>query len=305
MLRMAQMISPEDNAKVLSAALQAFEHGGDHLLVGQSLSGVKNRRETGFEINHAVPAQVFGLFVGDALQRFFGLHHGDGVSEAFQIFGQAALVRALMEPLAPALPDLWWEARGTSRCLPDQSRFAAAARHPDARAIELSANFRSNPYRALYNGLHGSACQAYSSPISSFHTSGFARMYSAEQRSALFGIEVDHLHAERAQPLHSALKVAALADHHRSEAKLPYQPAAIPARRECSDHDEIAIAALASGVAEGIGFAVHGGIAILHAPVMTSADEMAVASKIAAPIGIPPSASPLRASAKATASMAG
>src|SRR4029434_2330495 len=43
-----------------------------------------------------------------------------------------------------------------------------------------------------------------------------------------------------------------------------------------SDHDEIAIAALTPGVAEGVGFAVHGRVAMLHAPVVAGSKQAAV-----------------------------
>src|SRR5260370_28859748 len=52
---------PQRNSKVLSAPLQACEHGGDNLLVGQSLASVKNLGEASLKINHAVPSEVFGL----------------------------------------------------------------------------------------------------------------------------------------------------------------------------------------------------------------------------------------------------
>ena len=67
--------------------------------MGQSFLGVKNGRKASLEINDSVPTQIFGLFVGDALQRLLGLHHGDGVSEALQIFREAPLIRAAKEPL--------------------------------------------------------------------------------------------------------------------------------------------------------------------------------------------------------------
>src|ERR1700685_3997409 len=71
----------------------------------------------------------------------------------------------------------------------------------------------------------------------------------SEQRGALFGIKINYLHAERTKPVNAALKCPAIADHKRAKAKLADQPAAIPARRERGDHDEIAIAALASRAA--------------------------------------------------------
>ncbi len=77
--------------------------------MGQSLASVKDRREAGFKIDHAILTQIFGLLVCDPLQRLFRLHDGDGVGKAFQIFGEAALVRALMKPLRPARRDRWLE----------------------------------------------------------------------------------------------------------------------------------------------------------------------------------------------------
>ena len=67
--------------------------------MGQSLAGVKDRRKARFKIDHAILAQIFGLFVRHPLQRLFRLHHRDGVGKALQIFGQTPLVRALMKPL--------------------------------------------------------------------------------------------------------------------------------------------------------------------------------------------------------------
>jgi len=60
---------------------------------------MKDGRETSFKVNHTVFAQILGLLVSDALESFFRLHHRDGVGEAFEIFSQAALVGALMEPV--------------------------------------------------------------------------------------------------------------------------------------------------------------------------------------------------------------
>src|SRR5271156_4513584 len=98
----------------------------------------------------------------------------------------------------------------------------------------------------------------------------------AQQGRAFLGIEVDDLNRERTQPLNPALKVPALADDQRTKAELPHQPAAIPARSESRNHDEIAIAALASRFAEGVGFAVQRRIAALHAAVVASANDFAV-----------------------------
>ena len=84
MLRIAQMIKPEEISEIFSALLQSLQNRRDNLLVGQSLLGVKNRRKSSLKINNPVPAQIFSLFVSHALQRFLGLHDGDGVLEPFQ-----------------------------------------------------------------------------------------------------------------------------------------------------------------------------------------------------------------------------
>src|SRR5437868_1973233 len=96
----------------------------------------------------------------------------------------------------------------------------------------------------------------------------------AQQGNTLLRIEVDHFHTQRAQPIDSTLKVAALADYNRAKTKLPNQTAAIPAGREGSDHDEVTIAALTAGIAKGVRLTVHGGITLLHAPVVACSDNL-------------------------------
>jgi len=71
--------------------------------MGQSLLRVKNRSKTCFKINNAVSTQVFRLFVGDALKRFFRLHYRNCVSKALQIFRQASLIRSAKEPLGKSI----------------------------------------------------------------------------------------------------------------------------------------------------------------------------------------------------------
>ena len=101
-------------------------------------------------------------------------------------------------------------------------------------------------------------------------------------------------------------KRAAFAGHQGSETKLADQAAAVPARRERGDHDELAIAALAAGVAEGVGFCVGGGVVVLDAAIMAGADEIAGGSqRLLRRSGCRLPTRPLRASAIATASMAG
>src|SRR6266853_1505041 len=83
-----------------------------------------------------------------------------------------------------------------------------------------------------------------------------------QQRGALRRIEIKDSYAKRAQPLHAALKSAALSNHNRTESKLPDQSTAIPARRQRRNHGQASIAALASRVAEGIGLSVHGRVVV-------------------------------------------
>ena len=96
-----------------------------------------------------------------------------------------------------------------------------------------------------------------------------------EQFAAFAIVEVDDFDAVFAQPIQTAGKGAALADDQCSDAELPHQPAAIPARSERGDHDQVAIAALAAGAAKGVGLPVHAGVALLHAPVMAAAQQLA------------------------------
>ncbi len=98
----------------------------------------------------------------------------------------------------------------------------------------------------------------------------------AQQRDALFGVEIDNLYSERAEPVDPTLEVPALADDHRAKAKLPDKPAAIPAGREGSDHDQVAVAASPSRTAEGVGFAMQRRIAVLYSAVASGTDNSAV-----------------------------
>jgi len=77
--------------------------------VAQSFPSVKNRSETRFKIDDTVGGEIFGLFVGDAFEGVFGLHHGDGVDKAFEIFGEAALIGSLVEPGREVGRVLGWE----------------------------------------------------------------------------------------------------------------------------------------------------------------------------------------------------
>src|SRR5688572_5783363 len=94
---------------------------------------------------------------------------------------------------------------------------------------------------------------------------------AAEQIPALTGVEIDDFHSAFPQPVDATLKRARLAHDHRADLELHDEPAAVPARRKRGDHDGVAVAALPSGLAEGVGLAVHGRVALLHAAIVAAA----------------------------------
>ena len=106
---------------------------------------------------------------------------------------------------------------------------------------------------------------------------GWIPMYSEEvdTRSA----QIDDLDSQGAEPVDSALKRVRLSPDHASKAELSNQTAAIPARRQCGDHGQFAIAALAAGVAKSIGFAVQRRIAVLYAPIVAGPHETSLLVK--------------------------
>ncbi len=67
-------------------------------MVTQSLPSMENRSKAGLKIDHAIPAEVFHLFISHSLERLFGLHNSDCVCKAFQVLWQASLVGPLVEP---------------------------------------------------------------------------------------------------------------------------------------------------------------------------------------------------------------
>ena len=94
-----------------------------------------------------------------------------------------------------------------------------------------------------------------------------------EEVETFGGVEVDDFDAERAQPIDAALKIAAFAYDNFWKTKLADKAAAIPARSERGDHDEVAIAALAARIAKSVGFAVEGRVAELHAAIVARTEE--------------------------------
>jgi hypothetical protein len=97
-----------------------------------------------------------------------------------------------------------------------------------------------------------------------------------EEGDALLGVEVDDFDVEGSEPVDAALEGAGFADDDASESELANEAAAVPAGRECGDYGQFAVPALASGVAEGVGFSVERGIVILYAAIVTSAEERSV-----------------------------
>ena len=91
--------------------------------------------------------------------------------------------------------------------------------------------------------------------------------------------EVDDVDAEFAEPKLAAGEVDALAEDDGAEAELADEAAAIPAGGERGDHDEVAVGALAAGVAEGVGLTVEAGVGLLDAAVVAPADEGAVGAE--------------------------
>src|SRR5580698_6154988 len=94
----------------------------------------------------------------------------------------------------------------------------------------------------------------------------------SEQFAALAAVQIDDLDAVFTEPVEAAGEGAALTHHQCADAELTDKAAAVPAWRERSDHDEIAIAALAAGAAKGIRLTVDAGVALLHAAVVAAAD---------------------------------
>jgi len=91
---------------------------------------------------------------------------------------------------------------------------------------------------------------------------------------AAFGVvEIDHVNAVLAEPINASREGTAFADHHGSDAELADQAAAVPARSQRGDHDEVAVAALAAGAAEGVRFAVNAGVALLDAAIAAPAQH--------------------------------
>jgi hypothetical protein len=94
-----------------------------------------------------------------------------------------------------------------------------------------------------------------------------------QQEPAILIIEVDDFNTVVTKPVETARESTAFANDIGAEAKLSYKAAAIPAWRERRNHNQIAVATLATGAAKCIRLAVDTGIALLHAAIAATADK--------------------------------
>src|ERR1700728_1219932 len=106
-----------------------------------------------------------------------------------------------------------------------------------------------------------------------------ARDEAPQQLDALGIGQVDHLDTVVGQPIVPTREVLRLAHDHGADAELTDQPAAVPARRQRGDHHRVGIVPSPSGVAEGVGLAVHRGVVLFDAAVAASSEQGPVAVK--------------------------
>ena len=97
-----------------------------------------------------------------------------------------------------------------------------------------------------------------------------------EQVDAFPGTQVDHGRSVVAEPVEGAGEVFGFAHDDGSDLELADQAAAVPAGGERRHHDLVLVVSLAAGFAKGVGFAVDGGVAILHAAIVAAAEKPAV-----------------------------
>ena len=100
-----------------------------------------------------------------------------------------------------------------------------------------------------------------------------------KQIDAFLRGEVVDLESVFAKPVDASLEGLAFSDNDTAESELADESGAIPAGCECGDHDEVAVGALASGVAEGIGFSMRGRIVLLNAAVVARSEQGAVGAE--------------------------
>src|SRR5258708_11451930 len=94
-----------------------------------------------------------------------------------------------------------------------------------------------------------------------------------QEVDAFGGVEVDDLDAVFAEPVDGPAEIDGFAGDYGVGGELGGEAAASPARAERSDPQFVAIGALATGAAEGVGFWVDGGIVLLDAGVSGAAPQ--------------------------------
>jgi hypothetical protein len=83
------------------------------------------------------------------------------------------------------------------------------------------------------------------------------------------------LHSQGTQPIYPTLKVPALPNYDGAKSKLTHQTAAVPTGRERRHHNQLAVAFLPACISERIRLSMYGRIALLHAAIVSSADQLA------------------------------
>ncbi len=90
-------------------------------------------------------------------------------------------------------------------------------------------------------------------------------------------IHIDHRDPILAEPFDAALKGLRFTDDDGADTELPYQAAAVPARREGGNHYAVAVTSLTARPAKCVGLAVDRGVVFLNTPVMTAAQQLSAA----------------------------
>ena len=91
--------------------------------------------------------------------------------------------------------------------------------------------------------------------------------------------QVDDVEAVFSEPLGATLEVDRIADHHRADVELADQSTAIPAGFQRRHQDLVSIAPLPSGLAEGVGLAVYGWVALLHPAIVAATQQRSVGAE--------------------------
>jgi hypothetical protein len=93
---------------------------------------------------------------------------------------------------------------------------------------------------------------------------------------ALLRVYVDDVDALLLEPIHSALRILRVAHDNAAEAELIDEPAAIPAGRQSGDENGVVPGGASARRAEGVGLTVERAVALLHEPVASLADQLAI-----------------------------